>query len=137
VADSRPALHCYATQESKRREVGADIRVLVAFEDDYRAYRETIVAVLRVLRPGAEVESTTPEALEDELERFNPQVVICSRRNEVETNGSRIWIELPLNPTQPTKISVGGRYSELTNPTVEELLEVIEGSANSRATHKY
>jgi hypothetical protein len=39
---------------------GADIRVLVALEDDYRAYRETIAAVLRVLRPGAEVRSTPP-----------------------------------------------------------------------------
>jgi hypothetical protein len=109
----------------------------VVFEDTYRAYRETIAAVLRVLRPGAEVESTTLEALEEELERFDPQVVICSGHNEVETDDSRIWIELPLDPTQPTKISVDGRHLELTNPTVEELLEVIEGSGNAQATHKY
>ena len=57
---------------------GADIHILVALEDDYRAYRETIAAVLRVLRPHAEVKSTTLEALEDELERFDPQVVICA-----------------------------------------------------------
>jgi F420-dependent methylenetetrahydromethanopterin dehydrogenase len=117
--------------------VGADIRVLVALEDDYRAYRETIAAVLRVLRPGAEVQSTTLEALKEELERFDAQVVICSGHNEVETDDSRIWIELSLDSTQTTKICIGGRHLELTNPTVEELLEVIEGSGNSQPTHKY
>jgi hypothetical protein len=98
----------------------------VATEDDYRAYRETIAAVLRVLRPHSEVESTTNEALEAELERFDPQVVICSGHKEVESGSRVAWIELSLDPTVPTKISVGGRHLERTNPTVEELLEVID-----------
>ena len=101
---------------------------MVALEDDYRAYRETIAASLRVLRPGAKVESTTIEALEEELERFDPQVVICGGHEDVEADRSRpVWIELSLDPTLPAKISVGpGRCYELTNPTLEELLEVID-----------
>ncbi len=98
----------------------------MAFEDDYRIYRETIAAVLRVLRPDAEVESIALEALKEELERCDPQVVICSGHKDVESGGSRTWIELSVDPTQPTKICAGGRYLERTNPTVEELLEVIE-----------
>jgi hypothetical protein len=31
-----------------------------------------------------------------------------------------------MDPTMPNKISVGGRHFERTNPTMEELLEVIE-----------
>jgi hypothetical protein len=97
----------------------------VAFEDNYHAYRETIAAVLRILRPEAEVKSTTLEELEGELERFDPEVVICSGHKEVESGTRLVWIELPVDPTMPTKISVGGRDFERTNPTVEELLEVI------------
>ncbi len=115
---------------------GADIRVLVALEDDYRVYRETIAAVLRVLRPAAEVESTAIEALEEELERFDPQVVICCGGHEgVEPpDGRAAWIELSLDPTRPTVVSVGSCSLELTNPRVEELLEVID---ELRVTHKY
>jgi hypothetical protein len=109
-----------------RREVGADIRVLVALEDDYQLYREMIAAVLETLRTHAKVERTTPEALEEEIERFDPQVIICSGHEDVESGGSRAWIELSLAPTAPTKVSVGGRYVELTNPTLEELLKVID-----------
>jgi hypothetical protein len=100
----------------------------VAFEDDYRVYRETIAAGLRILRPHAEVKSAPLEALEEELERFDPQVVICGGYEDLESDGTRAWIELSLDPTQPTKISVGGRYLERTNPSVEELLEIISES---------
>ena len=119
---------------------GADIRVLVALEDDYRVYRETIAAVLRVvLRPHAEVKSTTLEALEeDELERFDPQVVICGGHHEgVEPDGRAAWIELSLDPTRPTMISVGSCSLELTNPKVEELLEIIDELHELRVTHQY
>jgi hypothetical protein len=105
---------------------GADIRVLVALEDDYRAYREMIAAVLRILRPNAEVESTALERLEEDLGRFDPQLVICSGHEDVESGGSRAWIELSMNPTLPAKISVGGRCLERTSPSVETLLEVID-----------
>jgi hypothetical protein len=99
---------------------------LVAFEESYRTYRETIAAALRVLRPETEVKSTTLEELEGELERFDPQVVICSGHKEVESGTRLIWIELSVDPLMPTKISVGGRHFEQTNPTVEELLEIID-----------
>jgi hypothetical protein len=98
----------------------------VALEDDYRAYREVIAAGIRILRPHAEVETANLEALEEELERFDPQLVICSGHKQVESGGKPAWIELSMDPTQPTKISIGGRYLERSNPTVETLLEVID-----------
>ena len=103
-----------------------EIRVLVAFEDNYHVYRETIAAAFRILRPETEVKSTTLEELEGELERFDPQVVICSGHKEIEPGIRLAWIELSMDPTMPNKISVGGRHFERTNPTMEELLEVIE-----------
>ena len=98
----------------------------MAFEESYRTYRETIAAALRVLRPETEVKSTTLEELEGELGRFDPQVVICSGHKEVEPGIRLAWIELSMDPTKPNRISVGGRHFERTNPTMEELLKVIE-----------
>ena len=98
----------------------------MTLEDDYQAYRETLAASLQVLRPGVEVEGTTLEAPKEELERFDPQVVICGGHEDMEAGSRPAWIELSLDPTQPTKISIGSRYLERTNFGVEELLEVID-----------
>jgi len=85
-----------------------------------------IAAAIRVLRPHAEVESTTLEALGEAVERFDPELVICSRPNTVDPGGRIAWVELSIDPTRPSKVCVGGRYSESTNPTVEVLLAVID-----------
>ena len=115
---------------SIRESYGGDseIRVLVALEEDYRVYRETIAVALRILRPDIEVETAPLEALEEELERFDAQVVICSGHEEVESDGILAWIELSLGHMEPTKIRVGERFIEQTNPTLRELLELIEES---------
>ena len=106
--------------------VGVDIRVLVAFEEDYRTYRETIAIGLQILRPNIEVEAVSLEALESELERSVPQVVISSGHEEEESASRAAWIELSLDPTQPSKIRVGARHLEQTNPTLRELVEIID-----------
>jgi hypothetical protein len=99
----------------------------VALEDDYQLYREMIAVVLQTLRTDAKVECTTLEALEEEFKRFDPQVVICGGHEDIEAGGRPVWIELSSDPTLPAKISVGpGRCFELTNPTLEELLEIID-----------
>ncbi len=101
-------------------------RILVAFEDEYLAYREVIAAAIRVLRPGAQVESANLEVLAQEVERLDPHVVICGRPNTVDPGGRPAWVVLPTDPTRPARICVGGRYWEQANPTVEVLLGVVD-----------
>jgi hypothetical protein len=103
-----------------------DMRVLVAFEDDYRAYRDVIAAVIQALRPRTEVQTAELGTLEEHLERFDPQLVVCSRPNTLELYRTAAWVELPTDPLQPTKVCVGGRYSEQTNPAFYVLLAVID-----------
>jgi hypothetical protein len=83
-----------------------------------------IAAGLRIVRPGAEVKSTTTEGLEEGLERFDPQVVICGGYEDVEGYCGPAWIELSLNPTQPTKIGIDGGSLERINPGVATLVEI-------------
>jgi hypothetical protein len=103
-----------------------EMRVLVAFEDDYRAYRDVIAAGIRALRPHSKVQTADVDVLEEEVKRLDPHVVICSQPNTVDPGGRLGWVELLMEPLHPSKICVGGRYSERTNPTLEVLLAVID-----------
>jgi hypothetical protein len=62
--------------------------------------------------------------LEEEVARFGPQVLIGSR--PADSGRWANWVEISVDPTGPTKVSVGGRYSERPNPTLEELLGIID-----------
>jgi hypothetical protein len=44
----------------------------------------------------------------------------------VDPGGRIAWVELSLESTRPSKVCVGGRYSESINPTLEVLLAVID-----------
>ena len=99
---------------------------MVVFEDEYRAYREVIAAAIRVLRPGAQVQSANLDALAQEVERLVPHVVICSKPNTVDPGGRPAWVVLPTDPTRSARICVGGRYSEQANPTVEVLVGIVD-----------
>ena len=60
--------------------VGDDARprVVVVFEDQYRSYREVIARALKSLRPHAKVSVAGLDALDAEIERVAPDLVICS-----------------------------------------------------------
>jgi hypothetical protein len=102
------------------------MRILVVFEDEYRAYRGVIAAAIRILRPRAEVETAGLDALGEEIERFDPQLVICTRPNAVAPDDRPAWVELALEPTRPARVYVGGHYSESTKPTLEVLLRIVD-----------
>jgi hypothetical protein len=102
------------------------VRVLVAIEDDYRSYREVIAVGICVLRPHTEVETAPLRELEERIERFDPQLVVCSRPNTLTSRRCAAWVELPLDPTRSTKICVAGRYSKRSNPAIDVLIAVID-----------
>jgi hypothetical protein len=86
-----------------------------------------IAAAIRVLRPHAEVQTTTLDALRKAVERFDPELVICTLPNTVDPGGRIAWVELSLDRTRPSsKVCVGGRHTEVTNLTLEVLLAVID-----------
>jgi hypothetical protein len=121
------------------REEAADIRILVALEDDYRAYRDVIAVGIHALRPHTEVTNAALKKLEEEVGRLEPDVVISSVAARADYGQRLAWVELSLDPARPSKVCVGGRFTERINPGLEALLEVVDeaerlvGSENTGA----
>jgi hypothetical protein len=104
----------------------ARIKILIAFEDEFRAYRQTLAAAIGIVRPDAEVVTVEAHEVRGVVERSGPDMVICSLPKDGDTNCVRAWIELSLDPTRPTKVRVDGEYSEIINPTLDALLVIID-----------
>jgi hypothetical protein len=103
-----------------------DIRVLISFEDGFHAYRDTIAAAIRIVRPHAEVVTVEPEDMSETVKRFRPDVVIGSPLTKADVEGVPAWVDLSLDPAKPSRVNVNGCYSETVNPTLDKLLVVMD-----------
>ncbi len=109
------------------------MRVLLSFEEQYRVYGQAMAAAIREFRPEVEVAVCDGEDLEEEAERFDPQLVISSPpvpENPVDERRARI--ELSPEPDQPSRFRVGDRHWECTNPTLGEILPVVDETKRLR-----
>ena len=102
------------------------MRVLVALDDEHRAYREVIAAGIGLLRPHTEVSTAAPADLGAELERFSPQVVVCGLPGRSDPGCVPAWVELPLEVGRPARIRVGDGRREGVGLTLEGLLGVVD-----------
>ena len=99
----------------------------MAFEDEYGSYRGVIAAALRVLRPHVEVASAGLEGLEQEVARFDPQLVVCSRSKTALQSSPLAWIKLSTDGvSDPNEVWIGDRRWEANEPTIEMLLSIID-----------
>jgi hypothetical protein len=80
---------CYAYHERDTlRGRVTKTRVLIAFEDEYRTYREFLESAVRTHRPHIEVVAAGLATLGEEVRGFDPHLVICSRLTTVDPGGS-------------------------------------------------
>jgi hypothetical protein len=100
--------------------------MLLAFEEEYRVYRDVIAGAIRALRPRATVSTSALEELRERIKAFDPHLVISTQANDTDPGGRNAWVELSVDPLQSTKICVCGCCSERTNPSVELLLTVVD-----------
>jgi hypothetical protein len=107
-------------------ETATDIRILVSFEDGFHAYRDTIAAAIRIVRPNAEVVTIEPVDIRETVKRFHPDVIIGSPLTRADVEGVPAWVELSLDPAKPSRVNVNGCYSETVNPTLEKLLVIMD-----------
>lgn len=82
---------------------------------------------LREARPHIEVTVVEVGALEEEVARSAPHLVISSPPIPENALGRTLsWVELSPYPDRHSRICVAGNYRESLNPSLEELLEVAD-----------
>src|SRR4051794_6965077 len=98
------------------------MRVLLAFEDDYRLYGDAIARAIREVRPWVEVAVAKVTELEAELARFDPHLGIGSALpSPVDREDILSWVYLAPDPLESSEFRVGGeRREEWLNPSLEE-----------------
>ena len=109
------------------------VRVLVAFEDLRRLYRDVFVKAIRDLRPALIVRSASLAELERALGRFDPHVVVSSRRSGAHPAGSGAWVHVPTDDAKGdeerlAEICLDGERWKTKGPPLSELLAVIDGA---------
>ena len=103
------------------------MRVLVAFEDEYRVYSAAITGAVRRARPTDKVVMANIGVLEREVRGFTPHLIISSLPAPTNYSGEWFsWVRLSLDPNRPSEICVEGNCRESLNPGLGELLCVLE-----------
>jgi len=115
--------------ESEERRGTAKMKVLLALEVEYRTYMDAMAAAIREFRPDVEVVAIIrgSEDLESETKRLEPQLVICSPPVPANPVATRLaLIEISPDSAQPTNFRVGERHWQSANPTLGEILSVVD-----------
>jgi hypothetical protein len=108
---------------------------LVALEARYRIYGDSIARAIRNARPHIEIAVCERMELEAEVARFDPHLIISNPPIPTEVVSGRLaWVELSPHPDATWMICVGGRRWESLNPTLKELLSVIDETQELAAT---
>ena len=128
--ETKKASHRGAPEVPRESEV-YQTRILVAFEDDYQAYTDALSNAIRAARPHLKVTTATLEALQREVARLDPHLVISNLPNPATEQEGKLllfpaWVELSLDPHLPSKFRVDSRRWESLNPSLEELLNLVE-----------
>ena len=95
-------------------------RILVA--NELASYRQTLVFVLRELRPHLEVFETTSECLDGEITRLRPDLVICSHVTCAVRQRVANWVELYPECKPYSTFYIGGQHSTKRDVQLSDLL---------------
>ena len=91
-----------------------------------RAYHEGIAVIISQLPPAVEVETVEPNALDDSIRRYVPDMVICSKATETLKGRVRVWVELYPENGAISVASIGGRRTEYTEIQLPDLLSIVD-----------
>ena len=102
------------------------MRILICYEESYRAYSDVLERVIGALRPEADVASCRLAEMGEQVENFDPHLVVSSGPNTVDPGGRAAWYRLSPEPDEPSEACLGGRRWRRLNPPLEELLSFID-----------
>jgi len=102
------------------------MRILISYEESYRAYSDVLERAISGLRPEAEVAACTLAEMGEQVESFDPHLVVSSRPNTVDPGGRTAWYRVSPEPVEPSEACLGGRRWRKLNPPLEDLLSFID-----------
>ena len=105
-------------------ERGSGFRVLVGNEP--LGYRDVMAAALQDLRPDVEVVEVEPAALDGEVLRRRPQLVVCSELSEVVQTRAFAWILIYPAGANLAVICIGGRQTTIPRVVFGDVLAAID-----------
>lgn len=94
-----------------------------------RMYRESLALALQRYRPGAEVMLGPLNALDGEVERFRPHLLV---RNDTDgadmelLKGALCWIEILYSDGMDARISLDAKVWEIEDISTENLLALVD-----------
>jgi hypothetical protein len=101
------------------------VRILIAVKP--RMYGEVVALFLHRRRPNAEVLISPPEALDGEVVRFRPHLVVCSEGAVPEIPpGVLCRVEIMCSDGLNARISLDGRVAEAKDVRMEDLLALVD-----------
>ncbi len=112
-----------------RPKDGTMVRILMANEP--RAYRDGIAAVLKELRPGIEVTTVEPDALDGCIPRLTPDMVVCNRATGVVREEVPVWVELYPDYAPWSVVSVRGVRSTMAEIQLPDLLSIVDQTVSA------
>jgi hypothetical protein len=116
-----------AQHVSLKEDVNA-MRILVALEESYRVYQDVIAEAVLAHRPHTEVLTTEQDALQAEVARIDPDLVICSqhKKNAIDVTGVSAWFIVPTGSELSAELSLDGESSRVENPGLVEMLGFVD-----------
>jgi len=102
------------------------MRILISYEQSYHVYSGVLERAIRGLHPGAEVVACRLAEIGEQLESFDPHLVVSSGPNTVDPGGRAAWYRLSPEPDEPSEACLGGRRWRMLNPPLEEQLSFID-----------
>ncbi|QIN79384.1 hypothetical protein GBA65_13655 [Rubrobacter marinus] len=100
------------------------LRVLMTNEP--RSYREAIALALETARPQADVLTAGPGALDPEVRRFAPRLVICSRVTAFVQAEVPVWVELYPDHGPDSIVSFAGQRSRIPGMELDDLIRIFD-----------
>ena len=95
-------------------------RILVA--NELTSYRQSITIAIRDLRPLVEVFEADSEAMDGEVTRLGPDLVICSRVTRTVKRRVANWVELYPECKPYSTFYIGGQHRAKKDVQLSDLL---------------
>ena len=109
---------------SGRWEGRGGFRVLVGNEPVF--YRDVMATALQDLRPQVEVVEVEPAALDGEVLRRRPHLVVCSELSEVVQTRAPAWVLIYPVGANVAVVSIAGRRTTIPRVRFDDLLAVVD-----------